>query len=334
MRTYKTLYILVGLGIGGLLGWFGLREIEWTSVRGALSDLDWRIVLMAVGALGFAWLLSAYRWKLLLQKEKVSLLRLFLVQQAGVGVNMISPVRVLAEATQTAMLTYTDKLRAPKVVSSIALSRLFDLLVTLSLVGVGLIILPQLSGFRPVVVPLWGITAASVLAFLMLGRRIHRLPGIWRIPFLEQTAQSIGTTHGRFKILLACAGITGLSWMFIGLGAWLVAQAVGISLPFWLISMVIVAIMLFSSTVPAPPGVVGVYEFVAMSTLALFAVAPGAALAFAVVTHALLFVLPLLVAIPVLVVERRTVGGLRALAVQMVGSKRKQPHPSGSSLGS
>jgi hypothetical protein len=46
------------------------------------------------------------------------------------------------------MLRYGDGIRLERIVSSLLLVRLFDFLVTVSLVGVGLILLPQLAGFR------------------------------------------------------------------------------------------------------------------------------------------------------------------------------------------
>ena len=161
----SMLWSLPGIAIGGALGWLALRGAVSEDLLASLSALDWRLLVLAVAAVTFAGFLQAYRWKLLLPKEKVSTTRLFVVKEMGQGLNNISPIRVLAEVAQTAMLTRRYGISGPKVVSSLLMSRLFDLLVTVNLVGVGMIILPQLSGYRPLVAPLWGMTGVALLAF-------------------------------------------------------------------------------------------------------------------------------------------------------------------------
>lgn len=301
----KVLFAFAGLGIGGVLGWLALRHMAWAPLASGLSELDWRVVLLALGAVLFAAALKAWRFKLLLPGETVSATRLFCVTHAGSAVNTLSPLRVFAEVTQTLILTRGDGLKLSKVASGILLGRLFDLLVTANLVGVGLFLLPQLSGFKPVVIPLWAIAGVALVAFLLFGKRLSRVAGLSRIRPLEETLQCISEVRKQGRLLLLCGGLTGVAWMSIGVAAWLVALQAGITLPFWLVSMIIVAVSMFSGAVPAPPGVVGVYEFVAISTLGLFAVAPSAAFTFAVVIHLLIFLPPLVIGLPVLALERR-----------------------------
>ena len=297
-----------------MLGWLTLRGIAWEDVLAAVKVLDWRLLVLALTAVMFAGFLQAYRWKLLLAKEPVSIARLFMVREMGQGLNNVSPVRILSEFAQTAMLTHGNGIKASSVVSSILITRLFDLLVTVNLVGAGLIVLPQLSGFRPVVAPLWGMAVVAMVAFLLVGHRVHRLPIVRRVRPLEETLRSISAVRTRLGALGMGVAVTALSWMSIGTAAWLVAQAAGIELPFWLMSIVIVGVSLFGSAIPAPPGMVGVYEFVAVSTLGLFAVDPTAALTFALVIHGVIFLPPIIIGIPALIFERRTIGGVMATA--------------------
>lgn len=301
----KALWAILGLCAGGVLGWIVLRTAMWSNVLEVMGRLDWHLLVMALGAVLLAGLIEAYRWKLLLPKERVSTGSLFIVKHLGQGLNNVSPVRVVAEVVQTAMLRYGHNVRAEKVVSSLLVARLFDLIVTMSLVGVGLIVLPQLGGVRPMVLPVWAIVGVAIVAMLALGKYMQRVRLIGRLDALAAVVRSMGTLSYKRRKMLGCTVLTVAAWMSIGVTAWLVARAVGIDLPFWLMSIVIVAVSLFSSTTPAPPGAVGVYEAGAIFALGLFSIDPSIALTFALVTHGLLFLPSIAIGIVGVVTERQ-----------------------------
>ncbi len=315
----RVLWVAAGAGVGAL-GWVALRGILWGEVAAIVKAMDWRILMLALGAVIFAGLLETCRWKLLLPKEKVSVFRLFLVKNVGQGINSISPVRVLGEVSQVAILAQAEGVKAPKVMSSIVMSKLFDLLVTVNLVGAGLIVLPQFSGFKPIVVPLWGMTAVGLVALFLFSRRLHKLPGVHKLRPLEETLGSLSAMLTHRRALAACLALTSVAWVSIGVAAWLVARAAGVEMPFWLVLILIVAVNLFTGAIPAPIGRVGAYELVTVSTLGLFAVNPSAALTFALVSHGVVFLPPLIVGISVLALERRTGRALLATAGAAVRS--------------
>ena len=317
----KSLWALAGLLAVGALAWMAQRNAEWNETLALMQRLDWRVLVLAVGAAFVARLMDAIRWKLLLPKERISTTRLFLVWNTGQGINALSPFKALSEITETVMLRYGNGIRADKVVSSLLLTRMLDLMVTVSLVGVGLVILPQLAGFRPVVASLWAVVFAAFAATLLLSKWMQRVPRIMRITGLAQFIQSMHLASSRGRIMLACIALTGTAWMSIGVAAWLVAQAAGIDMPLWLVSIVIVAVTLFSSLTPAAPGAVGVYEFVTISTLGLFAIDPTVALTFALVIHAVLFLPPLLIGTVVLAVERHTLRRVWSVLTSAFSSK-------------
>lgn len=313
----RRIWALAALGVGGGLAWLAVQGMPWHEVLSAMAGLDSRMLVLAVGAMLFAGFLEALRWKILLPRERVSMRRLFLVRNAGKGLNNLSPVRVLAEVAQTGMLRFGDGIGAEKVISSLVLSRLFDLLVTVTLVGVGLIVLPQLASLKPVVLPLWGATFGALIGVAVLSRRINRMPRMRRLQPLQAVVESMSAVGTGHKTMLGCLLLTATAWMSIGTAAWLVARTAGIDLPFWLMAIVIVAVTIFASATPAPPGAVGVYEFGAISVLGLFAVDPAAALTFALVTHGMLFFIPVVIGIPVLTAERHTIRRVLAGATAM-----------------
>lgn len=308
----------VGTAVGAALGWLAVRNIAWSSVLESVARLDWRILLLGLAAIVFGGFLQAYRWKLLLPLEKVSATRLYCVKNAGEAMNNLSPMRVLSEMTQTAILAHRDQIRLSRVVSSIMVCRLFDLVVTINLVGVGLLLVPQLAEFRPFVIPMWILATAALTFFLIFGESLPRVAAFPGLRPLEEILRSLRVTRSRPITLMVCMALTAVSWMSIGVAAWLVAHAVGIGLPFWTVAMLIVAVNFLSHAVPAPPGAIGVYEFVAVYTLGLLAVPPSLALTFALAIHILLILPTLLIGIPVLALEERTLRTSAAMTMKVI----------------
>jgi len=320
----QLIWALTSLIAVGTFAWLAQRNAEWNETLALMQRLDWRVLTLAMGAALAARFMDAVRWKLLLPKEPVAIARLFLVRNTGQGINVLSPLKALSEITETVMLRFGNDIRADKVVSSLLLTRLLDMLFTVTLAGVGLIILPQLAGFKPMVISLWAVVFAVFAFIILLSKWMQRLPRIMRIAGLLQFIQSLHLASSRGKIMLACGALTATAWMSIGVAAWLVAQAAGIDMPLWLVSIVIIAVTVLTSLTPAATGAVGIYEFVTISTLGLFAIDPTVALTFALVIHAVLFLPPLLIGTAVLSVERRTLGRVWATLTSAVSSKRPE----------
>lgn len=93
----------------------------------------------------------------------------------------------------------------------------------------------------------------------------------------------------------------------------------------WQTTFLIVVVLRFSSLLPAPPGMAGVYEFVTMSALATFAVGPAAGLRFAMVTHLVIFAPPLLITAIMMAVERGTMMETVRAALQPLRSRTLRP---------
>ena len=300
----KVLFSIAGWGIGALFGWLVLRGIHWSETVDQLRQVDWSVAFLAVAAVIFAHYLKAYRWKSLLPNEDISPGRLFVVRSAATGLNNLSPVRIFSELAQLALLSTRHRIPAPKVLASLLIQNMQDLLVTSTVLGIGLIALPQLAGYRTVILIIWSASTAVFLAAPFIPRYLLKLEWCCRWRFVQQTLRVAQETQTKPRIVAAGIGLTILGWLYLGVAAWLVSLAVGIDLPFWQIFIVTVAVIRLSGVIPSPPGVVGVHEFVAVSTLGLFAVDPSTALTFALVTHAVIYVPPMIIAGVVMVTER------------------------------
>ena len=252
--------------------------------------------------------LQTVRWKTLLHGEKVSMTRLYMVRNADQSLNVALPVRGVSEAAELVMLTRSDKIQSGKVVASIFMDRGLDLMVATAILAVGLFLVPQLSAFRPVIIPILALATGAVTFFCFSGR-ISNARLLQRLQPVRTSFASVALWRNRrlrlaFSTLLAIA-----SWFALGAGAWLVAQALDITLPFWKIAILFVVIKSLTSVVPAGPGSVGTFEFSGVYALGLFAVDPTSALAFVLILHALILLPQLAVGIPVLARERRTLRG-------------------------
>ena len=101
---------------------------------------------------------------------------------------------------------------------------------------------------------------------------------------LEGLADPIDRARGALL-----AGISLVTWAMWGVAAWFVAQAVGIELSL-LEAVFITAVINLGVAIPSSPGFIGTYQWLAVSSLALFGVATDSALAFGILMQAVWYV--------------------------------------------
>ena len=96
---------------------------------------------------------------------------------------------------------------------------------------------------------------------------------------------------GRRRAALAAVGLSLVAWLLDGTIYWAAASSLGIELP-PAGAMLVSAITVLGTAIPSAPGYVGTFELAASTIAGGLGVAPAAALAFAILVHALT-VLPL-----------------------------------------
>jgi uncharacterized membrane protein YbhN (UPF0104 family) len=256
----KWLWVVVALSITGLVAWLAARSDELSGALETAVRLDWRIVIPALLAILLSSLVESWRWKLLLPGETVSIPKLFLVKNAGMSLNNVSPIRLLAEPAQAVMLKFGHGIPTEKVVASMALSHLLELSVKAALIGIGLLFLPQLGPFVPFTLILLSIGTLGIAGIFLLRKGIAGIPVIRRLKRADSICKGMGVIWTNRGLGVTCLALTAFSWLLIGATSWMVARSVGIDLPFWLMPMLMMAILTFSSVIPGPPGAIGVYE--------------------------------------------------------------------------
>ena len=290
--------IAVGITISLLLGWLSVRGVEWGLVVDQFQSfpIGWAVASLAV--LIMSSFVRAYRWQALFVQGKVSLIRLFLVQNTGIGLNSLMPVRVLSEGAQFALLTLRYRVSGGVALATLGVERILDMVVTAALLMAGLTLLPNKGDFLPYVVGAFVVAVASVLAvpFVIW---ISRNPLLSRVPILVATATFLQELT-RDKAALTNAFLLTLAhWLMVGLCAWVLAHGMGLGVSPFVATLAILGTLYFATALPALPAAVGTFEFAIVYVLRFFDVPQALAFSYGIVIHAVLFLPPIVVALAV-----------------------------------
>ena len=116
------LRMILGLAIGTGIGFAMVRDMDWGSLSGAFGDFPVRYGLLSLAVFSAATAMRAYRWQVLFIGDKVPIHRLLLVQNVGIGLNSVSPLRIISEATQFLMLTLRYRVKGEEVAATLGSS--------------------------------------------------------------------------------------------------------------------------------------------------------------------------------------------------------------------
>ncbi len=295
-RLIGSYRLAIGLVISGLMGWLVVRGIEWSSVGDSLSNVSVPLVLLSVTVFMVAGLLRAYRWQLLFVNERIPLLRLFIVQNEGLGLNNVLPIRIASEPTQLAVLTMRDRIRPSIAVATIGMERVIDVVATTTILTIALFLVPQMSSFKNYVWAAIGLTVLSIAIVRFLAWGGVGLALFRKIPFLTTFSESVRELERHKARLTASLAITVGYWLLVGISAWLVAVAVDLGISPLTATVIIMGTIFFATSVPAAPSAIGTFEFAMVYVLGFFGVAREDSFGFALLTHAVFFLPPTIIA--------------------------------------
>ncbi len=311
LRRLRTLISSgpVRLGFGVALGlvclWLALREIPLASVAASLAQLQWGWVLAAVAVVVGANWLKAVRWYLLFfpNHRRHSLRQLFGILTMAQTLNILVPVARLGELARLYLLGEFAGESKSRTLGTIALEKITDVVMLMVFVA-SLMWLP----FVPA--PAWlqsaegpGFLSAGmiVLAGLVLlwqerrllegARRLaNRLPGPYKSKLLSSLELALGTLAA-LRNLRVSAAIWTLSvviWLLSSLINYLALRALGIELGMTA-AMFLLAVLQVGVTVPSSPGKIGVFQYLCVLALSLYAVPREMAVAYGLVLYAIVF---------------------------------------------
>ncbi|MEX2599372.1 MAG: lysylphosphatidylglycerol synthase transmembrane domain-containing protein [Dehalococcoidia bacterium] len=317
----RILLSLVGLLIGGFLAWQVIRQVEWAEVWQELGDYPPGFLVLGLVIIMASTYVRALRWRLLYQDPNVRTFRLFLIENAAVGLNNVSPVRVLSEPVQVGLLTLRDRLSAGEVVATLGITRIFDLLVTMIALFAVLALLPELQPFWPLL--LFAVLAAAVGigALFVAALSSARIPLVKRLPVAADLKATMRSLRERPGCVALSFVLTVVQWALVCLCAWVVSQGTNYGLGPAESVAVMLGAFFFATSVPGLPVAFGTFEFAVLELMQTLSATPETALTFALLMRILVFVPQMLFAAVVL--PREGVSSLAALRA-LLGQRSNQ----------
>ncbi|MBI4340353.1 MAG: flippase-like domain-containing protein [Chloroflexi bacterium] len=299
-KLWITVQIVGGILLSLLLGWLLVKGLAWGEFLLHIRGFPPSTFVAALAAFLLATLLRTWRWYVLIARERISFLRLFLIQNAGIGLNNLSPVRVVSVPLQLALVTRRGGLGAATGLATLAMGHMMDVFATAILLGVGVILMPELRGFSIQLVGAVVFSLASLVIFLFIAKGMSTFPGLQRVPFLRTAIVATKVLgESPWRLFLSLMG-TLAHWFLVGLSGWLTANALDIHVGLAAVVVLFMGSVFIVSAVPSPPGGAVTFEAAVVYTLKLFGVNGESALAFALIMHVIMFVPSTVIALLVL----------------------------------
>ena len=322
-RIIGTGRLALGISASAGLGWFAIRGLDWGEVASGLGSASPSLLAIAVIVFMFASYLRAVRWRILFATESISSGRLFIIQNEGIGLNNLMPVRVASEITQLAVLTMRDGVNKATALATLGMERIIDVVASTFILAVAFFLVPEMKEFAPY---LW-VAFAATLVLLGIVRlvswRSNALAFVGRLSFLSALARAVRDLERERARLVGSFAVTVAYWLLVGISAWIIAKAIDLPMSPITATLVIMATIFFATVVPAAPSAIGTFEWAVVYVLAFFGIERAAGFGYAIIIHAVFFLPPTIIAVLFLPREGvMSLGGVRRLALGVVGGGR------------
>ena len=286
--------------------WWSLHDIHFGEVLQYFRDAKKIPLVGAMVMVLLAIPVRAVRWRVLLRHENPYLKvgPLYVATSVGFAMNNLLPARAGEIARAYTALRLTG-IRFSAAITTILMSRVLD--------GVTLFLILALASFLGALAPdftfgtvtvasimkvatmvfaaLFAVTAVAIKfpqIFLGATRAVTNaiLPDKWSdriVQFLQGILDSLAVL-GSLRVFLIVMGWSVVIWVINGLSIILGFIAFNLDVP-WHGAFVMQSLVNFGLAIPSTPGFVGVFEALVRASLAIYGVAPAAAISFAVAYH-------------------------------------------------
>ena len=298
-RPSPWYWILAG-ALAAVLLYYALRGVEWRRVWQIVLGARWPYLAAGIGMSLVNFFVRSMRWRVLLNaRGHFRVATVFWATMAGYMGNSFLPARA-GEVVRSFIISSQSALSKTYVLTTALTERLMD---AIALVLCGSVVLIQVSP-KPAWMDRLGRTTAAIAALgaLLVAvlphaegliRQILRrmpLPGAMRdrlSGFVGQILLGLRVFHHAGR-LLSFTLLTALIWVIDAFGAMVMSRAFEIHMTFP-VALLLLAGMGLGSALPATPGYVGIYQFVAVTILPPFGIDRNAALAYIIVLQALTY---------------------------------------------
>jgi len=285
----------IGIAVSVLCVVLVSRRVNWTSFVSALASVSpvWlggSAVLTAAG-----YVCAGMRWRQVIEPEAV------LTPREAYDFVVISNLATLVapsragDLAKAALVSQRKSTPISRVLGAIVVERFGDVVMLIVLAAA----LSIAVRFPPLIqAGVVAFVAAGVAAIVAIVLAADRLPAIagrvvgWIAPswgsrisdFLAGIFSGIRNVGG-FHRFLGTLAWSLAGWAFAGLAMWCAIRAFALPVP-WYAAFFVLLVINLGGVIPASPGSIGVYHYLAVSALAVWMVNANVALGFAVVAHA------------------------------------------------
>jgi len=319
----------IGLLISLIALAFAFRQVNFTEVWAALAGVNYWLLAASLVPLLLFLIFRAFRWRLLFYpKRGLRVRNLFAVINIGYLLSNIFPAR-LGDVARAYLIGDTEEVSRASAFSTIIAERVLDALCAVAgvLLVLPFAALPQWMVRSGLIVGI--VAVVAVVLFVVLVRQqawtlrfLDRLLAALHWPNKDTMtgfwARLALRTHLRFLAGLPWAdrsevgnvaasligGFSGITTLRLGppLVLWSIAIWAVISAYYWVVllafdsaqpfvaGLAICSVTALGMTIPSSPGFIGVFEFLGRETMVLFGMKPGPALSYALVAHAIVYV--------------------------------------------
>lgn len=303
MSRKNILSGVVAFTITGFFLWLALRKVEFGALGAALSsaNLGWLIPMIVIVYLDL--LVRAVRWRVLLARTRVlpaPVWDLLKLEAIGLAVNNVLLLR-LGELARAGLAARRLRIPAAAALASVAIERALDVSALLTIFVLASLVAPGIvpvQVVRAALLLLAGavgtlIVLAAAEGLLVPGgiaeRRLRRWPRLHKL--VEQLA--LGAAVLRSPAAAAKAASLSLTlWTVDAALYWAGAHVLGLEgLMNYPRAVLTLSWAGAVSAIPAAPGSIGTFEAFVASILHTFGARPEAALAYALLTHMIMYLL-------------------------------------------
>jgi uncharacterized protein (TIRG00374 family) len=292
----------IGIAISLICLILALKDVHFAEIGRALGQANYFFLIPALAIILVGLGVRAVRWKLLFYPQRdIRLTKLFSVMNIGYLLSNVFPARV-GDLARAYLIGDLEKVSVARALSTVVVERVLDVITVV-------LFLALLIPFAPL--PPWvarsGLGAGALFAALTLLlivisyqkerglRLVDRL--LVLVPRLDgqKLLGSFGSLIDGFAVLRTQGALLGLilwsllAWTCSALINYFVMLAFDPHLPFTA-AVLVLCVTVLGMTVPSSPGYIGVFDYLTVVALSLFAVEKDLALSYALVLHALLYV--------------------------------------------
>ncbi len=308
---------------------FAFRQVDFGEIWAALAGVDYWLLLLSLVPLVLFLILRAFRWRLLFYPQRGLRIRnLFAVINIGYLLSNVFPAR-LGDVARAYLIGDTEEVSRAGAFSTIVAERVLDALCAVGgfFLVVPFAPLPRWMVRSGLIVGVAALVAVAIFVVLVrrrawtlrlldrILRALHwpdgeRMARFWaglaertRLRFLAALPwadrSEVGNMAG--SLIDGLGGITTLRlgppllawsviiWGVISAFYWIVLVAFDPGQPF-VAGLAVASVTALGMTIPASPGYIGVFEFLARETMVLFGMGPEEALSYALVAHGIVYV--------------------------------------------